>query len=247
MIGSTVILRAGCLAAGKHLLDQAVRLPKDLISTGLDRASTWARWASTITVSNAREIMDGIQIASVDFEAEEKSLTETISTAGVHPHVVNNTYLVRIDSELIGVPESFETCVKTSKHVHFAVGSCMGGCSSAANRMLEISSTKFTSAHVERYAASAAALLVTLTPGRRSMGRNATLLVHASRNVVFGTAQELRRRAEALEKSEDETAARLAKRTGQSVRWCRSLLDGRDYTFTAAEAKRRGLVDEVVA
>lgn len=89
-------------------------------------------------------------------------------------------------------------------------------------------------------------MLVALTPGERSMSRNATLLVHASRNVVFGTAQELRRRAEALEKSEDETAARLAKRTGQSVRWCRSLSDGRDFIFTAAESKRRGLVDEVV-
>jgi len=90
-------------------------------------------------------------------------------------------------------------------------------------------------------------MLVALTPGERSMSRNATLLVHASRNVVFGTAQELRRRAEALEKSEDETAARLARRTGQSVTWCRSLLDGRDYTFTSTEAKRRGLVDEILA
>ena len=245
MIGSTVILRAGCLAVGKHLLDQAVRLPKDLISTGIDRAAKWACWATTITDGNARSLLDGIQIASVDFKVEQKALGETLAIPGVHPRVRNDTYLVRIDSELIGVPPSFEMLVAGSKFVHFAIGSCMGGCSSAANRMLEISSTKPTSAHVQTFAGSASAMLVALTPGERSMSRNATLLVHASRNVVFGTAQELRRRAEALEKSEDETAARLAKRTGQSVRWCRSLLDGRDYTFTADEALRRGLVDEI--
>ena len=231
---------------GKHLLDQAVRLPKDLISSGIDRASTWATWATSITCGNAATLLSGIQIASVDFEVEQKALGETMAIPGVHPRVRNDTYLVRIDSELIGVPESFEMLVKTSKHVHFAIGSCLGGCSSAANRMLEISSTKPTSAHVQTFAGSASAMLVALTPGERSMSRNATLLVHASRNVVFGTAQELRRRAEALEKSEDETAARLAKRTGQSVRWCRSLSDGRDFIFTAAESKRRGLVDEVV-
>lgn len=246
-MGSTAILRSGCLAVGKHLLDQAVRLPKDLISTGIDRAAKWACWATTITDGNARSLLDGIQIASVDFEVEQKALGETLAIPGVHPRVRNDTCLVRIDSELIGVPPGFEMLVAGSKFVHFAIGSCMGGCSSAANRMLEISSTKPTSAHVAAFAGSASAMLVALTPGKRSMSRNATLLVHASRNVVFGTAQELRRQADELDRLDAGLSERLASRTGQSLRWCRSLSDGRDFIFDAAEAKRRGLVDEIVA
>lgn len=243
-MASTVVLRSGCFALANEVFDRLRKTPGDLKDELLSRTERWLALAREINVETAPMQIKGIQIATPDFDAETAMATRCLGEAEQSPCTVNETLVWRINGELIDTPPAFEQLAGTKRFVHFRVGTCFGGCVNVASRMLTIAGDK-ASAHVERFAASAAALLIAMTPGRRSMSREAQLLMHTSRAVVFGDAKQLRKRADEIERFEDETAARLAKRTGQSVRWCRSLSDGRDFIFNSTEAKRHGLVDEI--
>jgi ATP-dependent protease ClpP protease subunit len=174
-------------------------------------------------------------------------LARVLAGAGVKPRLQNDTLVVSLSGELLGVPDMLVAMAGSAKAIRFNINSCLGGSLPAVDAMLKLVGSKPCSAHVAAFAGSASAMLVALTPGKRSMAPSASMLFHAPHVAAFGSSAELRRQADELDRLSDEAAARLAKRTGQSVRWCRSLLDGRDYTFTAVEAKRRGLVDEILA
>lgn len=240
-------LRSMSAAVGLQLVALAAKCPDSrLCAAAMARARTWLERAQTITPENAYAMLRGYEIREVSFDAQQAEAERALADAGQSRTVCNETFLVRLDGELLGTPPQFEDLVATSKFVHFHIQNCLGGSWSAADKMLTAASVKPCSVHVAERACSAAGLLATLCPGRRTMRRDAELMLHAGTVGVFGGARELRRQAAELDKGEDALARRLAARTGKSVRWCRRLGDGRDYVFDAHEAKRHGLIDEVV-
>ncbi len=242
---TTSALRTACLAVSRHLLDGAVGLPEEFVAKGIERASTWAKWAATIMPSNAGMLLRGITITQPNFASEQAELDRTLSAAGQTRVHRNGTLNWLVGGELVGLDESFELLVDGARHVHFSIGTSLGGSWAAADRMLAITASKPTSVHVEQFAGSASALLVALTPGKRSMSKTATLMFHDARNCVWGNSRELRKQADELDRLGDDIALRLSKRTKQSLRWCRKLGDGDDHTFTALGALRYGLVDAI--
>jgi len=238
-------LRQSCAAVGAHLLALSTAFTSErLREEGLLRSLFWMGHSKAITPEQAQARLLGYtepQSAQVNDE-----LARVLAGGGVKPRVQNDTLVVNVSGELLGVPESLAMLAGSAKAFRFNIHTCLGGSLPAVDAMLKLVGSKPCSAHVAAFAGSASAMLVALTPGRRSMAPGASMLFHAPAVAAFGSSAELRRQADELDRLSDETAGRLSGRTGQPLAWCRSLLDGRDYTFTAAEAKRRGLVDEVV-
>ena len=240
-------LRQSCAAVGAHLLTQATNFKSErLRKEGLLRSLFWMGHSKAITPEQAQARLLGYIATEPQSAQVNDELARVLAGGGVKPRLQNDTLVVNLTGELLGVPDMLVAMAGSAKAFRFNINSCLGGSLHAVYTMLELVGSKPCSAHVAAFAGSAAALLVSMIPGRRSMAPGASLFFHAVHVAAFGSSAELRRQADELDRLSDETAGRLSRRTGQPLAWCRSLADGRDYTFTAAEAKRRGLVDEVV-
>ena len=93
--------------------------------------------------------------------------------------------------------------------------------------------------------ALSAATIVAMAGTRIRMHSNSLLMVHAPWVSTSGNASTLRKSAEVL----DQVAASMRTaytRTGKSAAVIESWLDGEDHWFTAPEALKAGLVDEVI-
>jgi ATP-dependent protease ClpP protease subunit len=241
-------LRQSCAAISAHLLALATTFPSEqLRKEGLLRSLFWMGHSKAITPEQAQARLLGYTATEPQSAQVNDELARVLAGGGVKPRLRNDTCIVNLSGELLGVPESLAMLAGSAKAFRFNIHTCLGGSLPAVDAMLKLVGSKPCSAHVAAFAGSASAMLVALTPGKRSMAPSASMLFHAPHVAAFGSSAELRRQADELDRLSDEAAARLAKRTGQSVRWCRSLLDGRDCTFSADEARRRGLVDEILA
>ncbi|MDS4025709.1 MAG: Clp protease ClpP [Candidatus Contendobacter sp.] len=96
---------------------------------------------------------------------------------------------------------------------------------------------------IEGIAASAATLLCCV--GTVRMADGAALMVHAPWMSITGNATDLRDSAEGLDAMAAGMAAAYRAKTGRPAAEIDRLLDGRDHWFTADEALRFGLIDEI--
>ncbi|HOI38670.1 MAG TPA: ATP-dependent Clp protease proteolytic subunit [Bacillota bacterium] len=245
MIG-TFTLRQSCAAVSAHLLALATTFPSEqLRKEGLLRSLFWMGHSKAITPEQAQARLLGYIATEPQSAQVNDELARVLAGGGVKPRLQNDTLVVNLSGELLGVPDMLVAMAGSAKAFRFNINSCLGGSLPAVDAMLKLVGSKPCSAHVAAFAGSASAMLVALTPGRRSMAPGASMLFHAPAVAAFGSSAELRRQADELDRLSDETAGRLSGRTGQPLAWCWSLLDGRDCIITAAEAKRRGLVDEI--
>jgi len=99
--------------------------------------------------------------------------------------------------------------------------------------------------HIDGICASAATI-VAMAGDRIIAADNATVMVHAVYNTVRGNAADMRKEAEVLDQLTDTLVNLYVQRTGRPrdevARWV-----AEETWFTAAEALRLGLVDEVAA
>ena len=80
---------------------------------------------------------------------------------------------------------------------------------------------------------------------RRVMAANGTYMIHDPWTMAYGSAEELRRQAEVLDKLADSLRTTYVNRSGLAVETVRELM-AEETWFNAAEALEAGFVDEVV-
>ena len=97
--------------------------------------------------------------------------------------------------------------------------------------------------HIDGMAMSIASLIAMASES--VMAENAIMMIHAPMSLAMGNSQELRVRADELDKWAEAMAVSYARKTGMSNEEVMAWLDGKDYYFTAAEAQAAGLVDSV--
>ncbi|MBI5778094.1 MAG: ATP-dependent Clp endopeptidase proteolytic subunit ClpP [Planctomycetes bacterium] len=90
-----------------------------------------------------------------------------------------------------------------------------------------------------------AVLLAAGTKGKRSCLPHARVMIHQPWGGVQGTAQDIKIQAEEIIKLKQKINLILAKHTGQSLEKIEKDTD-RDYFMSGDEAKKYGLIDEVV-
>ena len=239
-------LRQSCAAVGAHLLTKATTAPSEQVrKEGLSRSLFWMKHSKAITPEQAQARLLGYTATEPQSAQVNGELARVLAGGGVKPRLQNDTLVVNLSGELLGVPDMLVAMAGSAKAFRIIIHSCLGGSLPAVDAMLKLVGSKPCSAHVAAFAGSASAMLVALTPGRRSMAPGASMLFHAPHVAAFGSSAELRRQADELDRLSDEAAERLSDRTGQPLRWCQSLFAGLDFTFSADGAKRHGLVDEI--
>jgi len=98
---------------------------------------------------------------------------------------------------------------------------------------------------IGRAYSGASVILASGTPGKRHMLPHAKVMIHQPLGGVGGQAEDIRIQAEQIIKSKRTIAEVISKHSGQTVE--QVLADSeRDKYFTAEEAKKYGIVDEVL-
>ncbi len=105
------------------------------------------------------------------------------------------------------------------------------------------SSIKFN-AYVDGVAASMASVIV-LACDKVYMSSNAFMMIHAPAGGAHGSAKDLRKYADLLEKVEGTLCDSYVAKTGKDKSYIQKWMDG-DNWFTAQEALSEGLIDEIV-
>jgi ATP-dependent protease ClpP protease subunit len=129
--------------------------------------------------------------------------------------------------------------------VSLTIRNCPGGSVPDALKIADVFAGRDVEVFVAGVCASAAVLglnarRVVCTPGARFM-------IHALQDAVMGPADQLRGRADCLDRLTGRVLDMLSKRLTCDPEQIRGwLTDGRDHWFTADEALAMGLVDEIV-
>jgi ATP-dependent Clp protease protease subunit len=137
---------------------------------------------------------------------------------------------------------------KRGQDIHFYINSPGG----AVDDTLAMYDTmRFLSSPVNTYCigraySGAAVLLTSGVKGKRFILPHAKVMIHQPYGGVTGQAEDIRIQAEQIIKSKQELNRILAFHTGQKVEQIQADSE-RDKFFTAEEAKKYGLVDEVLA
>lgn len=137
---------------------------------------------------------------------------------------------------------------KRGQDIHFYINSPGG----AVDDTLAMYDTmRFLSSPINTYCigraySGAAVLLTSGVKGKRFILPHAKVMIHQPYGGVTGQAEDIRIQAEQIIKSKQELNRILAFHTGQKVEQIQADSE-RDKFFTAEEAKKYGLVDEVLA
>jgi len=137
---------------------------------------------------------------------------------------------------------------KKGQDIHFYINSTGG----VVDDTLAIYDTMgFLTSTISTYcigrAYSGAALLLTAgAPGKRYILPHAKVMIHQPFGGIGGQAEDIRIQAEQIIKSKNELIRIIARHTGQAEDQVRKDSE-RDKYFSADEAKKYGLVDEVIA
>lgn len=94
-------------------------------------------------------------------------------------------------------------------------------------------------------ASMAAVLLAAGTPGKRSALPNARLLIHQPMGGIQGQATDIEIQTKEILKTRERINEILAKHTGQPISKIKKDTD-RNYFLSAEEAKKYGLIDEII-
>jgi ATP-dependent Clp endopeptidase proteolytic subunit ClpP len=97
---------------------------------------------------------------------------------------------------------------------------------------------------VDAVAASMASLIV-MSGDKRYMASNAFLMIHNPTGVEKGSAEDLRKMADVLDKATENLAQTYAARTGMPIEDVRAAMATETW-YTADEAKAAGFIDEIV-
>jgi ATP-dependent Clp protease protease subunit len=97
--------------------------------------------------------------------------------------------------------------------------------------------------HIDGLAASMASVIA-LAGDEVRMAENAMMMIHDPSTIVWGTAEDMRKTAELLDKIRDNLAQTYVDKTGESMDYIRDLMADETW-FSAEEALDIGLVDEV--
>lgn len=98
---------------------------------------------------------------------------------------------------------------------------------------------------IDGIAASAAAFIA-MAGDRILMAKNATMLLHAARTAAAsGTAEDLRRRAEEIERADNRIIDIFVSRSGQTREVIENLVGKEDTNLSAEEALALGLITEI--
>lgn len=98
---------------------------------------------------------------------------------------------------------------------------------------------------IEGMAASAASIVAAGAGGRVEILKHAEIMVHEAWVFTSGTADDMTKAAEDLERVSENIATVYADRTGKTVEECREIMRAETW-FTAEEAVAFGLADEVI-
>ena len=101
---------------------------------------------------------------------------------------------------------------------------------------------------VDGLAASMMAMLITNPRHKVSAARYAKLMYHRVQGSVYGNSAEVRSMAEMIDKFETSLIEMMARRMNEPVEEVRKefFTDGLDHWMTAEEARKRGLVDNII-
>lgn len=101
---------------------------------------------------------------------------------------------------------------------------------------------------IDGLAASMMAMLITNPRHKVSAARYAKLMYHRVQGSVYGNSAEVRSMAEMIDKFETSLIEMMARRMNEPVDEVRKefFTDGLDHWMTAEEAKKRGLVDNII-
>jgi ATP-dependent protease ClpP protease subunit len=153
---------------------------------------------------------------------------------------------VTLGGEIIDLPRGFFEALKVARAVEIVVDS-PGGDATVAAKMLALLEEAGVPVTVRIHlAASAAAFLACLCPGRRSIACDGQIMLHAPAHVLHGDAARLRQHADTLDALAAEFVGAFVARTGQSRTTVEGwLAPGKDCWFDAEAAVAAGLADAV--
>jgi len=172
-----------------------------------------------------------------------KSIVETTPEMFFSRGQRNHWAIFKIHGELLSVPKDTERAIAKSGHVRLEIDS-PGGDVHAALALLDLLRGKVVSTHAT-YAGSASAFLLALAPGKRSIAKDGSVMLHPPSAAVVGTSQDLMREARRVQELTDHLVGRLVERTGQPRGTVEAWLSGPDVRFTAEQSLGLGLVDQV--
>jgi len=97
------------------------------------------------------------------------------------------------------------------------------------------------------FAASIASIMaMCASPGKLFMAKSGFMIIHAAWSYAMGNASEIREQAENLDKITNELAGIYAQRSGKSAKHFTNLWADGDHWMTGTDAKKEGLVDELI-
>lgn len=97
------------------------------------------------------------------------------------------------------------------------------------------------------FAASIASVIaMSASKGKLKMAKNSFMIIHAASSDSGGNANDLREQAKVLDTISLEVADIYAQRTGKEAKYFTNLWHDGDYWMTGSEAKKIGLVDELM-
>ena len=140
-----------------------------------------------------------------------------------------------------------EAAEKGAKKLHLRINSPGGNVWQAIAMRTMLMTSRFDeiSAAIEGLCASAATLLCCLPNIRVSIAEGSEYMIHNPSSIAFGTASEMRKEADRMEKMEGDVREIYANRCGKGVDEVKDMMDAETW-MTAREAVESGFCDEVL-
>lgn len=140
-----------------------------------------------------------------------------------------------------------EAAGKGAKKLHIRINSPGGNVWQAVAMRTMLMTSKFdeVSVSIEGLCASAATLLCCLPSIRVAIAEGSEFMIHNPSSIAFGTAAEMRKEADRMEKMEGDVREIYAGRSGKGVDEIKDMMDAETW-MTAREAVDAGFCDEVL-
>ena len=191
-------------------------------------------------IERCTEILNSGQTDRQDREAEAKA---DVSTGHCAHNEARGVLTVRLDAELTATPEGFREASRDAEQIDLVIGAGCGGCSAAAFEIIDAmdASPAATTATILNYASSSHALIF-LAADKRTMRKDARIMLHGPTMAAYGTAFEMNRALHMLDECTGRMHDLLNDRTPLPADIIDRLLhSGHDYWFSADECAALGL------
>lgn len=132
----------------------------------------------------------------------------------------------------------------TDKTIHVRINSRGGDVGQALAIYNALTELKDVVCHIDGMAASAASFIA--MAGKTIMAENAMFMIHLPRGSTYGTAEDLRKHGDLLDKITPSMSSAYLKKTGMPEARLNEMLAGETW-FTASEALEIGFIDEIAS